>query len=837
MATIVQPYNPWREQLALTALGNVAGNILGDLWQTHKQNEQNRKANAFRGALSDNLKNIAQQANITLAQPEAPQGYNSNPWANAFHQKYAPLTQFDIGTSQRMPTLQDIAQNADNLAASKRFSMLSPEMVQSVKNDFINQAETKRLQDLQNSYIDSFRNADNPAEMLRQLAMGVGVGALSDKALSPFAQWVIHQTPQYHQVDAGDRIIGSVFHPYEGTDTPTAQYNVGVSPNTAATVQGNLDAANIHANATRDVANINAQSDYARAQATIRAQQIAALQDRAKALREEIANDRESLRDMNEKDRAIMQNVIAGKKLELKEINRELLQGYSGMGTQTQGAANSQPVKTPRTGKIKYDDVKSIVDNAAQANSIDSELLQAMIKHESAWTVDAVSNKNAQGLMQIIPSTQKLLGITDPFDVVQNINGGAKYIGDLIKEFGSVEKALAAYNWGPANVKAGKKFPGKVQEYVNNIMRDYNALKAQRQIPQTTQSVSQPSPQTQPQTPQQTQDREVMRDKDGTIIYQSNLDEMIREGAKQGLGPAGVKARLRQKGFVDVPEKREVTSVPPVLNWSPSYMGGIPQGQALTSAPLSYVPPVIANSSATQPSATPADFVHSEHSPQQPFMQPPLASMPAQSSSDNFNSWRSPFGSFDIHQPILRGGISNQPLPTQTVSDDNRNQPLFTGNAANMIRNAVAGLNLTQGKSDAIPMWGIDYRNYAFDPRYPNAERASWPIGAGYDTQQILGWINSHQNYEIPFWGHSQPTQSPQKLPLRGNPVTTGANPWSYVNEQNVFPFWNFIDWIDNGSVGGYDISPQVSISAPSQRVDYNNAARNVLWNLFFNRR
>lgn len=247
--------------------------------------------------------------------------------------------------------------------------------------------------------------------------------------------------------------------------------------------------------------------------------------------------------------------------------------------------------------------------------------------------------------------------------------------------------------------------------------------------------------------------------------------------------------------------------------------------------------PVIAESTAPKATVTSADDVQTEPSPQQPFMPPPLASMPTQFSTDNFNSWRSPFGSFDIHQPILRGGISNLPLPTQTVSDDTRNQPLFTGNAANMIRNAVAGLNLTQGKGDAIPSWGIDYRNYAFDPRYPNAERAAWPIGSGYDAQQILDWINSHQNNENPYWGHSQPHQSPQKLPLRGNPVTTGANPWSYVNEQNVFPFWNFIDWIDNGSVDGYDISPQVSISAPSQRVDYNNAARNVLWNLFFNRR
>ena len=144
MATIVQPYNPWKEQLALTALGNVAGNILSDLWQSHRQNEQNRKANAFRGQLQQNLQNNA-QPDISLMPKEAPQGYNSNPWANAFHQNNSPLTAFDIGTSTvgKTPSIQDIVQGADSLAASKRFSMLSPELVQGVKNSMIQQAENQ----------------------------------------------------------------------------------------------------------------------------------------------------------------------------------------------------------------------------------------------------------------------------------------------------------------------------------------------------------------------------------------------------------------------------------------------------------------------------------------------------------------------------------------------------------------------------------------------------------------------------------------------------------------------------------------------------------------------
>ena len=106
-----------------------------------------------------------------------------------------------------------------------------------------------------------------------------------------------------------------------------------------------------------------------------------------------------------------------------------------------------------------------------------------------------------------------------------------------------------------------------------------------------------------------------MQSKDGTDIYQSELDEMIREGAKKGLGPVGVKNRLRQKGYVDVPEKRNVTSVAPVLNWSPSYMGGIPQGQALTSAPLPDVQPVKPDSTAPQSTVTALNDTGSHENP------------------------------------------------------------------------------------------------------------------------------------------------------------------------------------------------------------------------------
>ena len=82
MATIVTPYNPWREQLAVGLLGPLIGDFISNM----RQNEQNRKTNAFRGALQDAISSQG-QGNISLAQPQEPEGYNSNPWANAFQQQ------------------------------------------------------------------------------------------------------------------------------------------------------------------------------------------------------------------------------------------------------------------------------------------------------------------------------------------------------------------------------------------------------------------------------------------------------------------------------------------------------------------------------------------------------------------------------------------------------------------------------------------------------------------------------------------------------------------------------------------------------------------------------
>lgn len=129
------------------------------------------------------------------------------------------------------------------------------------------------------------------------------------------------------------------------------------------------------------------------------------------------------------------------------------------------------------SGKTSYDELKDIINECAEKYNVDQELIRAMIQVESGWTTDAVSNKGAQGLMQLMPRTAAMLGVNDPFDPVQNIEGGVRYISDLTDKYrGDIEKALAAYNAGPARVDSGN-IPEVSKRYVRNIMSIYRKLR------------------------------------------------------------------------------------------------------------------------------------------------------------------------------------------------------------------------------------------------------------------------------------------------------------------------------------------------------------------------
>lgn len=120
--------------------------------------------------------------------------------------------------------------------------------------------------------------------------------------------------------------------------------------------------------------------------------------------------------------------------------------------------------------------IESIAKAAAHKYSLDESLLFAVIKQESGFNSKAVSSAGAKGLMQLMPGTAKSLGVSDVFDPVQNINGGAKHLRGLLNRYkGNLILALAAYNAGEGNVdKYGGVPPFKeTQNYVKSILANY----------------------------------------------------------------------------------------------------------------------------------------------------------------------------------------------------------------------------------------------------------------------------------------------------------------------------------------------------------------------------
>lgn len=120
--------------------------------------------------------------------------------------------------------------------------------------------------------------------------------------------------------------------------------------------------------------------------------------------------------------------------------------------------------------------LQSLIKSAATAAGVDEALLDALVAAESAYDPNARSSAGAMGLSQLMPGTARELGVANPFDPAQNLNGGAKYLASMLQRFGGDTKlALAAYNAGPGAVEKFNGVPpyAQTQAYVQKVLALY----------------------------------------------------------------------------------------------------------------------------------------------------------------------------------------------------------------------------------------------------------------------------------------------------------------------------------------------------------------------------
>lgn len=154
----------------------------------------------------------------------------------------------------------------------------------------------------------------------------------------------------------------------------------------------------------------------------------------------------------------------------LHQVFRNQATAYPSSGKRVNLSTKTQPPSPPAT---EPRDFEPFIREAALRFGVEKNLVRAVIKAESNFNPQAESRAGAIGLMQLLPSTGRELGVSDLFDPRQNIMGGTRYLAMLLDRYkGNLELALAAYNWGPGNLERGSGgLPDETERYIHRVLR------------------------------------------------------------------------------------------------------------------------------------------------------------------------------------------------------------------------------------------------------------------------------------------------------------------------------------------------------------------------------
>ena len=161
---------------------------------------------------------------------------------------------------------------------------------------------------------------------------------------------------------------------------------------------------------------------------------------------------------------------IQAQRSQLLQSLQQPQQPFPMPNSQMQGPLREYSQQSQIKGVQAPKEYQGIISSVAKEHGVKADLVNAIIKQESNFNPNAKSHAGAQGLMQLMPNTAKGLGVKNSLDPRQNVDGGTRYIKQLLGQYDDVRLSLAAYNWGMGNVNKAIKKYGNSYEAIEKHM-------------------------------------------------------------------------------------------------------------------------------------------------------------------------------------------------------------------------------------------------------------------------------------------------------------------------------------------------------------------------------